>query len=302
MSRKIVVVGSCNTDMVINMERLPLPGETLLGGKFFMNAGGKGANQAVAAARLGGKVDFVAKVGNDPFGLRSIDQYKAEGIGTKHVVVDKEHPSGVALILVDAHGENSIAVASGANAHLLSEDIDRAKGAIEDCDILLMQLETPMPTIEHAAQMARRAGCKVILNPAPAHSLPESLLTNLYMLIANETEAEYISGTRITDMDSVARAADIICHRGVENVVITLGSKGAFIKERDTYHQVPALKVKAVDATAAGDTFCGAVCVALAEGRSITDAVTFANRAAAVTVTRMGAQSSLPYRREVEEN
>ena len=301
MSRKIVVVGSCNTDMVINMERLPLPGETLLGGKFFMNAGGKGANQAVAAARLGGKVDFVAKVGNDPFGIRSIDQYKAEGIGTKHVVVDKEHPSGVALILVDAHGENSIAVASGANAHLLPEDIDRAKGAIEGCDILLMQLETPMPTIEHAAQMARKSGCKVILNPAPAHSLPESLLTNLYMLIANETEAEYISGTRITDMDSVARAADIICHRGVENVVITLGSKGAFIKERDTYHQVPALKVKAVDATAAGDTFCGAVCVALAEGRSITDAVTFANRAAAVTVTRMGAQSSLPYRREVED-
>ena len=300
MSRKIVVVGSCNTDMVINMERLPLPGETLLGGKFFMNAGGKGANQAVAAARLGGKVNFVAKVGNDPFGIRSIDQYKAEGIGTKHVVVDKEHPSGVALILVDAHGENSIAVASGANAHLLPEDIDQAKGTIEDCDILLMQLETPMETIEHAAQMAKRAGGKVILNPAPAHSLPESLLANLYMLIANETEAEYISGTRITDMDSVARAADIICHRGVENVVITLGSKGAFIKERDTYHQVPALKVKAVDATAAGDTFCGAVCVALAEGRGIIEAVTFANRAAAVTVTRMGAQSSLPYRREVE--
>lgn len=300
MSRKIVVVGSCNTDMVINMDRLPLPGETLLGGKFFMNAGGKGANQAVAAARLGGKVNFVAKVGNDPFGMRSIDQYKAEGIGTKHVVVDKEHPSGVALILVDAHGENSIAVASGANAHLLPEDIDQAKGTIEDCNILLMQLETPMETIEHAAQMAKRAGGKVILNPAPAHSLPESLLADLYMLIANETEAEYISGTRITDMDSVARAADIICHRGVENVVITLGSKGAFIKERDTYHQVPALKVKAVDATAAGDTFCGAVCVALAEGRGIIEAVTFANRAAAVTVTRMGAQSSLPYRREVE--
>ena len=268
MSRKIVVVGSCNTDMVINMERLPLPGETLLGGKFFMNAGGKGANQAVAAARLGGKVSFVAKVGNDPFGVRAIDQYKA--------------------------------VASGANAHLLPEDIDRAKSVIEEGDILLMQLETPMETIEYAAQMAKRAGKKVILNPAPAQMLPESLLRNLYMLIANETEAEYISGTQITDMDSVARAADIICHKGVENVVITLGSKGAFIKERGAYHQVSALKVKAVDATAAGDTFCGAVCVALSEGRSITEAVEFANRAAAITVTRMGAQSSLPYRREVE--
>ncbi len=301
MSKRIVVIGSCNTDMVINMERLPLPGETLLGGKFFMNPGGKGANQAVAAARLGGKVTFIAKVGNDPFGIRSIDQYKAEGIGTKHVLIDKEQPSGVALILVDAHGENSIAVASGANAHLMPEDIDRAQKAVEEGDILLMQLETPMATVEHAALMAKQAGRKVILNPAPAHSLPESLLQSLYMLIANETEAEYISGTQITDMDSVARAADIICHKGVENVVITLGSKGAFIKERGAYHQVPALKVKAVDATAAGDTFCGAVCVALAEGKGITEAVKFACRAAAVTVTRMGAQSSLPYRKEVEE-
>ena len=300
MSRKIVVIGSCNTDMVINMERLPLPGETLLGGKFFMNPGGKGANQAVAAARLGGKVLFIAKVGNDPFGVRAVDQYKAEGINTKHVLVDKEHPSGVALILVDAHGENSIAVASGANAHLMPQDIDNARGAIEDGDILLMQLETPLETVEHAALLANQLGKKVILNPAPAHPLPESLLRNLYMLIANETEAEFISGTKISDMDSVARAADIICGKGVENVVITLGSKGAFVKERGAYHQVQGLKVKAVDATAAGDTFCGALCVALAEGKSITEAVEFANRAAAITVTRMGAQSSLPYRREVE--
>ena len=286
--------------MVINMERLPLPGETLLGGKFFMNPGGKGANQAVAAARLGGKVLFIAKVGNDPFGVRAVDQYKAEGINTKHVLVDKEHPSGVALILVDAHGENSIAVASGANAHLMPQDIDNARGAIEDGDILLMQLETPLETVEHAALLANQLGKKVILNPAPAHPLPESLLRNLYMLIANETEAEFISGTKISDMDSVARAADIICGKGVENVVITLGSKGAFVKERGAYHQVQGLKVKAVDATAAGDTFCGALCVALAEGKSITEAVEFANRAAAITVTRMGAQSSLPYRREVE--
>ena len=300
MNRKIVVIGSCNTDMVINMERLPLPGETLLGGKFFMNSGGKGANQAVAAARLGGKVIFIAKVGNDPFGIRSIDQYKAEGIATKHVLVDKEHPSGVALILVDSHGENSIAVASGANAHLTPKDIDEAQVAIEESDIVLMQLETPIETVEHAALMAKQMGKKVILNPAPAQVLPESLLRCLYMLIANETEAEYISGTQITDMDSVARAADIICRKGVENVVITLGSKGAFVKERGVYHQVQGLKVKAVDATAAGDTFCGAVCVALSEGKSVADAVEFANRAAAVTVTRMGAQSSLPYRNEVK--
>lgn len=300
MNCKIVVIGSCNTDMVINMERLPLPGETLLGGKFFMNSGGKGANQAVAAARLGGKVIFIAKVGNDPFGIRSIDQYKAEGIATKHVLVDKEHPSGVALILVDSHGENSIAVASGANAHLTPKDIDEAQVAIEESDIVLMQLETPMDTVEHAARMAKQIGKKVILNPAPAQVLPEALLRCLYMLIANETEAEYISGTQITDMDSVARAADIICDKGVENVVITLGAKGAFVRERGAYHQVQGLKVKAVDATAAGDTFCGALCVALAEGKGITEAVEFANHAAAVTVTRMGAQSSLPYRSEVK--
>ena len=300
MSRKIVVIGSCNTDMVINLDRLPLPGETLLGGQFFMNSGGKGANQAVAAARLGGKVIFIAKVGNDPFGIRSIDQYKAEGIGTKHVLVDKEHPSGVALILVDSHGENSIAVASGANARLTPKDIDDAQSAIKDGDIVLMQLETPMETVERAALIAKQERKKVILNPAPAQPLSASLLECLYMLIANETEAEFISGVQITDMNSVARAADIICSKGVENVVITLGSKGAFIKERGAYHQVPALKVKAVDATAAGDTFCGAVCVALAEDKGITEAVEFANRAAAVTVTRMGAQSSLPYRREVE--
>lgn len=299
MNKKIVVIGSCNTDMVINLERLPLPGETLIGGKFFMNPGGKGANQAVAAARLGGEVDFVAKVGNDPFGKRAIEQYKAEGIDVKHVFTDEEEPSGVALIMVDAHGENCIAVASGANARLLPADINRAKEIIDEADIILMQLETPMETVEHVAHMGKKAGKKVILNPAPAHALSDELLKCLYMLIANETEAEFISGTQITDMDSVARAADIIADKGVENVVITLGSKGAFIKEKGNYHQVPARKVKAVDATAAGDTFCGAVCVALSEGRNITEAVDFANRCAAITVTRMGAQSSVPHRREV---
>lgn len=300
MNKKIVVIGSCNTDMVINLERLPMPGETLIGGKFFMNPGGKGANQAVAAARLGGKVDFVAKVGNDPFGNKAKEQYKAEGIDVRHILTDEEQPSGVALIMVDAHGENCIAVASGANAQLLPADIDRAKEVIHEADIILMQLETPMKTVEYVARMGKEAGKKVILNPAPAHALSDGLMKSLHMLIANETEAEFISGTQITNMDSVARAADIITSKGVENVVITLGSKGAFIKEKGNYHQVPAQKVKAVDATAAGDTFCGAVCVALAEGRRITEAVEFANRCAAVTVTRMGAQSSIPHRREID--
>ena len=301
MSERIVVIGSCNTDMVINTERLPLPGETIIGGNFFMNAGGKGANQAVAAARLGGKVSFIAKVGNDHFGSRSIEQYKSEGIDVEHLLIDNDNPSGVALIMVDAKGENCIAVASGANAMLRTEDIDKAAGQIERGDIVLMQLETPLDTVEYTARIAKGMGKKVILNPAPALHLPDSLLKNLYMLIANETETEHISGITITDMESICRAADVISERGVENVVITLGSKGAFIKENGAYHKVPAIKVKAVDATAAGDTFCGALCVALAENKSILDAVEFANKCASVTVTRMGAQSSLPYRSEIEK-
>ena len=301
MSERIVVIGSCNTDMVINTERLPLPGETIIGGDFFMNSGGKGANQAVAAARLGGNVCFMAKVGNDHFGLRSIEQYKSEGIDVEHILTDNELPSGVALIMVDANGENCIAVASGANALLSSDDIDKAVGMIEHGDIILMQLETPLSTVEYAAQIAKNKGKKVILNPAPAQPLPDRIYKDLYMIIANETETEFLSGIKITDMESVCRAADVISDKGVKNIVITLGSKGAFIKENGAYHKVPALKVKAVDATAAGDTFCAAVCVALAERKNILEAVEFANRCAAITVTRLGAQSSLPYRSEIDK-
>lgn len=242
----------------------------------------------------------MAKVGTDPFGSRAIDQYAADGIDVRYVTTDPSHPSGVALIMVDSQGENCIAVASGANAHITAKDVDHAKQAIASAHIVLMQLEIPLITVEYVAHIAKQAGKLVVLNPAPAHPLPESLLRNLYLLIANESEAEQLSGIPITDMDSVARATDVLCAKGVANVVITLGSRGAFIKEHGCYHQIPGLHVKAVDATAAGDTFCGAVCVALAEGKSLTEAVRFANRCAAITVTRMGAQSSLPYRSEVK--
>lgn len=300
MNKKIVVIGSCNTDMVVSTKRLPLPGETLIGGEFFMNSGGKGANQAVAAARLGGDVCLIAKVGNDSLGSRSVDQYRAEGINVDYIGIDHDNPSGVALIMVDEHGENSISVASGANMALCVTDVNRAEKVIAEADIVLMQLEIPMEVVEHAARRAHGMGKRVILNPAPAHVLSDSLLRSLYVLIANETEAEFISGTQITDMDSVARAADIISSKGVENVVITLGSKGAFIKQKGIYRHIQGYKVKAVDATAAGDTFCGAVCVALAENRPLAEAVEFANHCASVTVTRRGAQTSLPYRSEVE--
>lgn len=300
MSKDIIVIGSCNTDMVIKADRLPVPGETIIGGSFMMNPGGKGANQAVAAARLKGNVHFIAKTGNDLFGKRSIEQYEDEGIHAENIYSDPTLPSGVALIMVDMNGENSIAIASGANGSLSPEDIRKAQPTIEKGDILLMQLEIPIETVEYAAQIASEQGIKVILNPAPARALSNKLLQNLYMIIPNETEAEILSGIKVTDWESARKAADIISAKGVDIVVITLGSKGALIKEKDTFHEVPVPKVKAVDTTAAGDTFCGALCVALSEDVNVLDAVKFANKCASITVTRMGAQPSLPYRKEID--
>nr|WP_302830634.1 ribokinase [uncultured Bacteroides sp.] len=300
MDKNIIVVGSSNTDMVINADHLPVPGETIMGGSFMMNFGGKGANQAVAAARLNGNVHFIAKIGKDLFGKRSIEQYEDEGIHVEQIYSDPVLPSGVALIIVDANGENSIVVASGANSSLSPEDIKKAHSVIEKGDIMLIQLEIPIETVEYAAHLAKEKGIKVILNPAPARALSDSLLKNLYMIIPNETEAEILSGVKVTDWESAQKAADIIHAKGANIVVITLGSKGALIKEEGQYHKVPVPKVKAIDTTAAGDTFCGAVCVALTENMSVLDAVKFANKCASITVTRMGAQSSLPYRREID--
>jgi ribokinase len=297
--RKIVVAGSCNTDMVVKAERLPVPGETILGGTFLMNAGGKGANQAVAVARLGGDVTFICKTGNDLFGRQSVELYNNEGVNTDYVFSDENLPSGVALITVDAKGENCIVVASGANASLNTTDIDKAKEAIISSEILLMQLETPTDIVEHIAKLASSNGVKVILNPAPASSISNELLSYLYMIIPNKTEAEILSGINVSDWDSAKKAADAISKKGVNVVVITLGSMGALIKNGDQYAEVVAQIVEAVDTTAAGDTFCGAICVALSEGKSILDAVKFACKASSITVTRMGAQSSIPFRKEL---
>ncbi len=298
-SKKIVVVGSCNTDMVIKADRLPIPGETILGGTFFMNPGGKGANQAVSAARMGGNVTLISKTGNDVFGKQSVMLYTAENIKTDYIYSDPKHPSGVALITVDSYGENCIVVASGANAYLSPSDIDKASSEIESSDLVLMQLEIPIETVEYVAEMANRKGIKVILNPAPARALSDNLLKHLYIIIPNKSEAEILSGIRVSDIESAKQAADIISAKGVGIVVITLGSQGALIKDNNEYHFIEAFKVDAVDTTAAGDTFCGTVCVGLSEGRSILDSVKLAARAAAITVTRMGAQTSIPYRSEL---
>ena len=298
--KKIIVLGSSNTDMVIISDRLPCAGETILGKSFFMNPGGKGGNQAVAAARMNGNVTFISKIGNDVFGQQSLELYEKEKINTRYIFIDKNTPSGIALIIVDSKGENTIAVASGANEKLIPEDILTVKSVIESGEILLMQLETPLETIEFAAEIAKKKGIKVILNPAPAKQLPNSLFKNLDIITPNRTEAEILSGIKVIDLQSAKRAAEEIAKKGVNTVIITLGSSGALIWENEIHHFVEAEKVEAIDTTAAGDTFNGVLSVVLSEGKSTIEAVEFASRAAAIAVTRMGAQSSIPYRNELE--
>jgi len=297
--KRIVVLGSTNTDMVIKAARIPAPGETILGGDFLMNPGGKGANQAVAAARLGGEVTFVAKVGDDLFGREAKTLFANEGINVKHIFTDAEKPSGVALIMVSAKGENSIAVASGANGTLSPTDIENARSEIENAGALLMQLETPVETILCAAQWASAKGVPVILNPAPACALPDALFPCLSMITPNETEAELLTGIKVTDEQTASDAAKALCAKGVKRVIITLGAKGAFVYDNGVGKMIPAFPVEAVDTTAAGDVFNGALVVALTEGRPLDEAAVFASKAASISVTRMGAQASAPRRDEI---
>lgn len=299
---KITVIGSSNTDMVVMTSHFPAPGETILGGEFLMNAGGKGANQAVAAARLGGSVSFVGKVGNDIFGDKAVDNIEKEGIDVSAVTRDEKAPSGVAQIIVDSKGENCIVVAPGANMNLHRPDVDHALEKIINTDILLMQLEVPIDTILYAAKKAHQAGVKVILNPAPAAPLPNELYEYLYMITPNESETELLTGIKVTDEASALEAATVFKESGIESIIITMGSKGAYVFSDEWKGTVPAFKVKPVDTTAAGDCFNGALAVALAKGAALTEAVTFANHAASIAVTRAGAQASLPFIEEVKEH
>jgi ribokinase len=301
--KKIAVVGSSNTDMIIKTAKIPRPGETVIGGEFVMAAGGKGANQAVAAARAGGDVVFIARIGNDIFGRKAIEGFIRDKIDVKYVFKDRRAASGIALIMVGADGENSIAVASGANAKLSPEDVRRAERAISSADILLMQLETPLETVRKAAEIAAGHKVPVILNPAPGRPLDEGLLRRISVLTPNETETEILTGIQIKKESDMARAARNLLNKGVRAVFITLGSKGVFVasKKENTLQIIPAFKVKAVDSTAAGDVFSGTLAVALAEGRPLLDAARFANAAAALSVTKLGAQPSAPNRIEIEK-
>ena len=296
----IVVVGSTNTDMVIKAPHLPQPGETILGGTFFMSAGGKGANQAVAAARLGGSVSLVAKTGYDIFGKQSLELFDKEGIDISGIIRDRYQPSGVALITVDDKGENCIVVAPGANAALSKEDIDLEKEKIETASLLLIQLETPVETVEYVAGIAHSKKIKLVLNPAPAAMLNDELLKKVSIITPNQKEAEMLTGIKVSDEASAKQAALALHKKGIETVIVTMGAMGALVFEHNKYTMIDGHKVNVVDTTAAGDVFNGALVVAISEKKSTIDAVKFACKAAAISVTRLGAQASIPYRKEVE--
>ena len=301
MPPSIVVVGSSNTDMVVKSDRLPGPGETVTGGRFAMVPGGKGANQAVAAARLGADVTFVAKVGDDVFGSQAIEGYRRDGIRTDFILRDPEHATGVALILVDRSGENLISVASGANHALTPADVDAAAERIRAADLLMLQLEIPLQSVARAAAIAHQAGVPVMLDPAPAPEGPldAALLSQITYLTPNEGEAARLTGVEVTDEPSARRAAEKLLAAGARHVIVTLGARGALVASEQAAMLVPGRPVEAVDSTAAGDAFNGGLAVALAGGAAVDAAVRRANRVAALSVTRLGAQTSLPTAEEL---
>jgi ribokinase len=299
MEANIIIVGSMNMDMMVKTEHIPRPGETIMGTDFLMNPGGKGANQAVAVARLSGNAKFIGKIGNDLFGRQASQLFREEGIDTSGLTSDANQPSGIALITVDKDGENSIVVAPGANSSLNLADVETHIYNTSQASVMLIQLEIPINTVKHAIKVAKQSNIKVILNPAPAQHLEDELLKMVDIITPNETEAEFLTGISVFDIESAKKAAQDISSKGIGSVIMTLGQKGALVYENEIFHHITAPVVLAVDTTAAGDVFNGALAVGITEGKTILQAVEFACRAAAISVTRLGAQSSIPYRNEL---
>jgi ribokinase len=300
MSKKLVVLGSVNADHVLSVSRFPRPGETLVGSDYHIAYGGKGANQAVAAGRSGADIAFIACVGSDDIGARMTEQFVIDGIDTQAVMAVEGTTTGVAMIWVSAEGENCIGISAGANAALTPERLQPHLPLIRDADVLLMQLESPLNTVELAAQTAKKAGTQVILNPAPAQPLPSSLLSVVDVITPNETEAQALTGIVVeTDADA-QKAADALHAYGIQTVLITLGARGVWVSEQGKGELVPGFRVQALDTTAAGDTFNGALVTAQLEGLPMAQAIRFAHAAAAISVTRSGAQPSIPLRSEVD--
>lgn len=305
MLSKIAVLGSINMDIVLKVDRMAKVGETLLARSLDKVAGGKGANQAVAASRLGSKVYMIGKVGKDDNGDILYRNIENDDINVEYILKDKEEPTGMAIITVDKKGNNSIIVVSGANMSLEKEDIYKYEKAIKDSDILITQFETPMDVSEESFKLAKSLGVTTILNPAPAKKITKALLKNTDIIVPNETEAFEITKVEIKDEKDMRESAKFFLENGVKFVVITLGEKGAAIVSKDKFEIVPAYKVNAVDTTAAGDSFIGALAHKLGDSElnfdNIKEGVLYGNKVSSIVVQKEGAQSSIPYLKEVEE-
>ncbi|CCN34766.1 ribokinase [Vibrio nigripulchritudo SO65] len=298
---KLVVLGSVNADHVLQVPSFPRPGETLHGRNYQVIPGGKGANQAVAAARLNADIGFIACVGDDAFGLNIRESFQRDGIDIRGVKVQPDCPTGIAMIQVSDDGENTICLSAEANARLSSEAIQPELDKIRTANYLLMQLETPLDGVERAAVAAKESETSVVLNPAPACSLPDSLLRCVDVITPNETEAEVLTGIKVTDKESAQQAANALHQKGIETVLITLGAKGVWLSQNGVGKGISSYRVEAVDTTAAGDTFNGALVTGLLENKPLESVIQFANAAAALSVTRFGAQTSIPTRKEVDD-
>ncbi|PXZ04593.1 ribokinase [Gilliamella apicola] len=299
--KKLIVLGSVNVDHILNVPKFPKPGETLSGSNYKISFGGKGANQAVAAGRLGANIQFIAAVGNDELGNKIKQQLNNDNINTCSVACIEGQNTGVALILVNAQGENQIAIHAGANAQVTTEYLLKYKDDIINADAILMQLETPLATIEQAAKLAKQHQTQVILNPAPAQKLSDDLLKHIDIITPNETEAEYLTGIKVLTEQDAEQAAMILHKKGIETVIITLGSKGAWVSSAQRRAIIAGFKVQVIDTIGAGDTFNGMLVTALLEGKTLEQAVKYAHAAGALSVTKPGAQTAVPFRNEVEE-